>query len=311
LELEEIDFDLVELLEGSAAGFTAMAAAKGLDLVVDAAGAEGLYRGDPTRVRQVVSNLISNAVKFTASGEVRITARRLEDERLEISVADTGVGISPEVLERLFEKFVQADRSTTRRFGGTGLGLAICRELAILMGGTMTAQSAPGEGARFTLTAPLRRLGDARARAAAEPGTPEVAQHLRILAAEDNPVNQDVLKTIFDQAGVDIAIVDDGAAAVEAYRSQAWDMVLMDVQMPVMDGSEATRLIREIERKEGRPRTPVIGLTADAMAHQRLAFLASGMDRVVAKPLQIAALFGAIEELLAGPGGARPEAARG
>jgi PAS domain S-box-containing protein len=162
LELEAIDFDLAATLEGAVAGFTAIAAGKDLGLAVDVANAEGRYRGDPARIRQVVSNLVSNAIKFTESGEVRITATRKEDD-LVIAVSDTGVGIGSDVLDRLFEKFVQADNSTTRRFGGTGLGLAICRELCRLMGGVISAESRLGQGSCFTLILPLPRasaIGD-------------------------------------------------------------------------------------------------------------------------------------------------------
>jgi len=295
LELEAMDFDLPQSIENAAAGFAAIAAGKGLALVVDTTAAEGACRGDPARVRQVVSNLITNAVKFTEAGEVRVTARRQGGD-VNITVSDTGPGIAPESLDRLFDKFVQADSSTTRRFGGTGLGLAICRELAHAMGGTVSARSILGQGAHFTLTLPLPQA--AGARPAAVDLEPELAVDLRILAAEDNPINQQVLKTIFEQIGLPITIVGDGAAAVEACRTRAWDIILMDVQMPILCGPEATRAIRQLERENGRPRTPIIALTANAMEHQKAEYLACGMDGLVAKPLQIAELFGVINRYI-------------
>jgi PAS domain S-box-containing protein len=291
LELEVIDFDLPQALQGAAAGFAAIAAAKDLGLVVDAAAAQGACRGDPARLRQVVGNLISNAVKFTETGEVRVSARRT-GETVAISISDTGAGIAPDVLPRLFDKFVQADSSTTRRFGGTGLGLAICRELAQAMGGTVVAQSSLGQGACFTLTLPLPPA-DAPVGTAADQET-SLSADLRILAAEDNPVNQQVLRTIFEQVGLPITIVADGGQAVAAYRDRDWDIILMDMQMPVLDGRDATRAIRQIEYETGRRRAHVIALTANAMEHQKAEYLACGVDRLVAKPLQINDLFNAI-----------------
>ena len=287
--------DLGSMIAGAVSGFAATAEQKGLALVVDTGRAAGFYRGDPTRIRQVIANLISNALKFTEDGEVRITAERTDDGVV-ISVADSGEGIAPEALERLFDKFVQADSSTTRRFGGTGLGLAICRELSALMGGTIEGESALGHGSCFTLTLPLQPSA-ASATAAPQAEADVDAQNLRILAAEDNMVNQQVLKTVFEQVGVGLTIVGDGLEAVEAYRRQDWDIILMDVQMPILDGPEATQAIRAIEAEEGRRRTPIVALTANAMKHQEAAYLACGMDRLVAKPLKIEELFRVIVEL--------------
>jgi PAS domain S-box-containing protein len=295
LELEEIDFDLPHTLADAAASFAAIAEAKGLSLVISTDAAAGASRGDPSRVRQVVANLISNAVKFTASGEVAVRARR-DGDHVSITVSDTGPGMAPDVLDRLFDKFVQADNSTTRRFGGTGLGLSICRELVELMDGHISVASTLGEGSSFTVILPLRRV--AGLADVADELDPSLAGGLQILAAEDNLVNQQVLKTIFDQLDQPITLVGDGAMAVAAFRSQPWDIILMDVQMPFIDGCEATRMIREIERANGRARTPVIALTANAMEHQRLAYIAAGMDTLVAKPLQITELLTAINQLL-------------
>jgi PAS domain S-box-containing protein len=295
LELEAIEFDLAEVAEEAAAGFSGLAASKGLALVTDIGRAAGTYRGDPTRLRQILSNLFSNAVKFTEAGKVSLSAVRTRAGKLELTVADTGSGIPEAALGRLFEKFVQVDSSTTRRFGGTGLGLAICRELTELMGGSIRAESELGLGARFVVTLPLERIGAARPRAAPELARVEAPASLRILAAEDNQVNQVVLKTLLEQAGLEVTLASDGAEALEAYENGAWDLVLMDVQMPVMDGLEATRAIRAFENQTGRPRAPIIALTANAMEHQKAEYLACGMDKLVAKPIQIADLFAAIE----------------
>jgi signal transduction histidine kinase len=303
LELEETEFDIQELARGAYAAFTAIANKKGLSfaLQVDPA-AEGVYRGDSTRVRQILYNLVSNAIKFTDQGEVRVRVAR-GDEALELSVTDSGIGIAPEPLSRLFAKFEQADSTTTRRYGGTGLGLAICREFAELMGGTIVAESRAGEGSCFTARLPLARVGRARKATRARAPTPtptptHEVRALRVLAAEDNAVNQLVLKTLLHQAGLNPTLVPDGAAAVAAWEAETWDVILMDIQMPGMDGPTACRLIREREAATGRTRTPIIALTANAMAHQVAEYLAGGMDGFVAKPIEVGLLYAAMEEAL-------------
>jgi signal transduction histidine kinase/AmiR/NasT family two-component response regulator len=298
LELEIVDFDLTDLARGAYSAFTAVANKKGLSFALDTRAAAGRYRGDPSRIRQVLYNLISNALKFTEEGEVRVTAEHAYGT-LVLTVADTGQGIAPDALPKLFAKFDQLDSSTTRRFGGTGLGLAICRELAQLMGGQVTVDSELGRGSRFTLRIPLERLGDETAPAPAPPPAPEpAAMTLRILAAEDNAVNQLVLKTLLHQLGIDPHIVEDGRAALDAWRTGHWDAILMDVQMPEMDGLAATAAIRAEEVAEGRPRTPIIALTANAMAHQVESYRAAGMDGFVAKPVEVAALYQALVAVL-------------
>jgi signal transduction histidine kinase/ActR/RegA family two-component response regulator len=291
LELEQLEFELAEVARGAYSAFTALANKKGLSFALDIERARGRYLGDPTRLRQILYNLISNALKFTEQGEIRVTAIR-EGEMLEISVADTGVGIPPESLSKLFAKFDQLDSSTTRRFGGTGLGLAICRELAQLMTGEISVESELGLGSKFTLRVPLRWVGEERAAACVvetPAGKPEIA--LRVLAAEDNAVNQLVLKTLLHQMGVDPHVVDNGQQAVDAWENGEWDVILMDIQMPVMDGLTATALIRNREADTGRPRTPIVALTANAMSHQVDQYAAAGMDGHVAKPIQAAELF--------------------
>ncbi|WP_334162921.1 ATP-binding protein [Phenylobacterium sp.] len=311
LELETIEFDLGEVVRGAHSAFTALANKKGLSFAVDIDAARGRYLGDPTRLRQILYNLISNALKFTEHGEVRVTAERHGD-LLEIAVADTGVGISGEGLARLFDKFDQLDSSTTRKFGGTGLGLAICHELAQLMGGEMAVESELGKGSRFILRIPLERVGEARTAREYAPPAPNqrAALALRVLAAEDNTVNQLVLKTLLHQLGVEPVVVDSGEAALAAWEGAQWDVILMDIQMPDMDGLTATARIREREKAAGRARTPIVALTANAMSHQVEQYLAAGMDGHVAKPIEAMALFQALVDATEGRAAVGEPAAR-
>ena len=306
LELEEGRFDISELAEGALAAFMALAEDKGVtfDLRIEAKAA-GIYRGDSTRVRQILYNLISNALKFTETGEVRVKVGRPKNDLI-LEVCDSGIGISHDQLKSLFQKFEQADASTTRRYGGTGLGLAICRELAQLMGGDIEAKSLAGEGATFTVRLPLAKLATGSLQplepvSAVRPRLDEATAPLRVLAAEDNAVNQLVLRTLLQQAGLDLTVVSDGVAAVAAWEAGVWDVILMDVQMPDMDGPTATRRIRAREAETGRPRTPIVALTANAMAHQVAEYVAAGLDGFVAKPIEVSRLFAAIEAALAPP----------
>jgi len=296
LTLEDSVFDLCELAAGARAVFAQLAESRDLRfaLVIED-GAAGCYRGDPTRVRQILYNLMSNAVKFTPTGEVRV-ALGATPSGLRLTVADTGVGIEPEALARLFNKFVQADDTTTRRFGGTGLGLAICRELAVMMDGVIRVESEPGKGSIFRVDLPLPRVAGAAAPALAVAEAPEAfdVASLRVLAAEDNEVNQLVLKTLLGQIGVEPTIVGDGRKALDAWRAERWDLILMDIQMPEMDGLAATAAIRAEELAAGRPRTAIVALTADALAHQTASYAARGMDGWVAKPIEAARLFEAL-----------------
>jgi signal transduction histidine kinase len=298
LELEEGVVDVAEIAASAQAAFTSLAADKDIHLEVDVAPeAQGCFLGDPTRVRQVLYNLVSNAVKFTARGSVRIAVTH-DGGALQMAVSDTGPGIPAERLEALFEKFVQADASTTRQFGGSGLGLAICRELAALMGGEVAAASVEGQGSTFTLRLPLARAqGPAVAKAQAGAAELDNRPGLRVLAAEDNPMNQQVLSTLLGQLGVELVMVADGAQAVEATARENFDLILMDVQMPVMDGPTATRAIRARERGTGR-RTPILALTANAMAHHQAEYVAAGMDGLVPKPIQLSHLIAEIERVL-------------
>jgi CheY-like chemotaxis protein len=296
LELEEGALDLHKVLCDLAAGYEPVCRDKGLSFQLDIRPElAGAWRADPMRVRQILTNLISNAVKFTDKGSVVVTARE-EGSQVVVEVVDSGCGIPMDRLGSVFDSFAQADVSTTRRYGGTGLGLAIARQLAELMGGTLTVVSAVGEGSTFTLRLPLVRLDSD---AAAAPTRAQAAPdgQLRILAAEDHPTNQTVLRTLLSQLGLDVHIVPDGAQAVEAWKAGEWDVILMDIQMPVMDGPTATREIRELERVLGRRRTPIVALTANALSHQTSAYLAGGMDGVVTKPIEAASLIEALLEV--------------
>jgi len=301
LELEIEEFDAAALMRSVQAAFSALADRKGLKLVLDMeAGAGGLRSGDAARLRQIVNNLVSNALKFTEAGEVRVEVRGEGPggrDGLRIAVRDTGIGIPAEILPRLFQTFTQADASTTRRFGGTGLGLAICHELAALMGGSVTVESVEGEGSCFDLALPLRRVDAVDA----EEAVADTAQErpLKILAAEDNPTNQLVLSTVMGVFGLELVMVGDGAQAVEAWRNGGFDMILMDIQMPVMDGLTATRAIRAAEAETGRPRIPIIALSAHAMTHQVRDYLDAGLDLHVPKPIELPKLQAAIEQAAA------------
>jgi len=312
LELELVDFDLEEIARGAHATFTPIAEGKGLafELAVEA-DAQGAWRGDSVRVRQVLYNLISNAVKFTAEGKVVATLSRSESG-VRIVVADTGIGIAPDRAAALFEKFVQADATTTRRFGGTGLGLAICKELCEAMGGSIRVASRLGEGSAFTVDLPLPRAAQAEhtpARPVAAEAALEEGLVLRVLAAEDNPTNQLVLKTLLGQIGVEPVMVGDGAAAVAAWAEGPWDLILMDMQMPVMDGLAATAAIRRREAELGLSPTPIVALTADAMSHQVEAYRVAGMNGFLAKPIEVAELFRTIQRVADGVGSEEAAAA--
>ena len=297
LELETIAFDLDELLTSSHQTFAMLAAEKGLTQTLRVEpDAHGVYRGDPGRLRQVVHNLISNAVKFTGKGGVTVHAARSADG-VTIAVTDTGPGFATDQHDKLFGRFVQLDASTTRRHGGAGLGLAICRELCALMGGEIRVESLPGQGSTFTIALPLTYVGP-RGSLTDSPGPtdlPASRSPLRVLAAEDNRTNQLVLRAMLQQAGIEPLIVDDGAQAVDAWRAREWDAILMDIHMPVMDGLAALTEIRRQELEAGRGRTPIIALTANAMSHQVADLLSAGMDDHVSKPIDVAQLFEALD----------------
>jgi two-component system, sensor histidine kinase len=284
LRIEVAPFDLEALVREAGAVAATLAESKGVAFAVDIAPeALGGWAGDAVRLRQLLYNLISNGLKFTPQGEVRVRVAPLADrEGLSFTVSDTGIGIAAEALPRLFGKFVQGEAGATRRFGGAGLGLAICRRLVDLMGGDIAVESAPGQGSSFRVDLPL-----ARAELAPDASREADPAPLRVLVAEDNATNQQVVRTVLNALGVDPVIVADGRAAVEAWRGGAFDLVLMDIQMPVRDGLTATRDIRRIEEEEGLAPTRIVALTANAMQHQLEEYAAAGMDGLVPKPIMV------------------------
>jgi PAS domain S-box-containing protein len=300
IQLESGVFDLGEIAEGAQALFAALTQDKdvALHLTLDAS-AQGHWLGDPNRVRQVLHNLVSNAVKFTDYGSVVVDICH-DGQAVVLSVRDTGIGIAPESLAYVFDKFVQVDASMTRRYGGSGLGLTITRDLVELMGGNIQVASIEGVGTTFTVHLPLDRATSPGPEQVVEPPAHEATTDpkLRVLAAEDNPTNQLVLKTLLGSFGVEPVIVGNGREAVDAWLEEPWDIILMDIQMPLMDGIAATRLIRETERIEGRAHTPIIAVTANVMANQKAEYLAAGLDATVAKPVNLAALLQTMEAAL-------------
>ena len=314
LRLTPEPFDVGEAVSAASYLFEGIADQKGVAFVVEFdLSHRGAVVGDALRVRQIISNLISNAVKFTEKGKVEVKAAlalRADDARLAdltVAVKDTGPGFGEDVRARLFRRFEQADNSVARRYGGTGLGLAISRELAEMMGGRVDCESEPGQGAIFTLRLtlpvaarkPTAQKPAALARSAtALDAAPAPSGRQKVLLAEDHPVNQRVVQAILADS-VDLTIVGDGRAAVEAWRDQAFDLILMDTQMPVMDGLTAIRAIRAMEAQRGGGRTPIISLTADAMPVQVQEAIAAGADRHLAKPVTAAELIGALTSALA------------
>lgn len=289
LEFVAAPFDPVRLCEEAVESLRARAVEKSIRLVFEAQReVPRSLVGDANRLRQVLFNLIGNALKFTERGTVdlSLSTHPMDDGRVELAVKvrDTGIGISDEVLPRLFERFTQADQTTARRFGGTGLGLAISREILHAMGGGIEVDSQLGVGSEFRVRVPLAQ--GPRLVASATPlatdGT--TTQPLRILVAEDNEVNQLVIGAMLDQLGHGFEIVCDGHSAVERAREGSWDCVLMDIQMPGMDGLAATQRIRAFEGPEGR--VPIVALTANAMTHDRALHLEAGMNEHLSKPLQ-------------------------
>jgi signal transduction histidine kinase len=319
MELEIAELEAREIAGQVQATHAVLAEKKGLKFSVELTpDAAGVRLGDCPRLLQVLNNLVANAVKFTEVGEIQVV---IEGEGpagadgLRMTVRDTGIGVAADKLPLLFQKFSQLDASTTRRFGGTGLGLAICRELAHLMGGRIWAESAEGAGSTFHVSVPLVRVADAAPEPLERADAVGPDQHdemddrpLRVLAAEDNATNQLVLKSVMATFGVELHLVGHGRAAVDAWSQETFDVILMDIQMPEMDGIAATRMIRAAEAETGRARTPIIALSANAMTHQVKEYLAAGMDRHVAKPIELAKLHSALLGVLGG-GESEPDVA--
>ena len=306
MELESISFSLRRCVYDAAASLAYLARQKGLDINTSI-GAEvpDSWTGDPTRLRQVLLNLINNAIKFTPAGSVHVEA--LIEENLSgaalirFNVTDTGIGLSANQRKVIFEPFRQADGSVTRKYGGTGLGLAICSSLAKMMGGSMSVTSTPGQGSTFSFTI---RCAAAQQTQSADPSsaiwTPAARRNGttgRILIAEDNPVNQLLMVRLLEARGFQVVVAGNGRAALAAIENQSFDLVLMDVQMPELDGLEATRLLRQSEGSSGRY-LPVIAMTAHAMQGDREKCIDAGMTSYVAKPIRPEELFKTIEQVL-------------
>jgi signal transduction histidine kinase/ActR/RegA family two-component response regulator len=298
LSIEAASFHLADLVRSAATLAQFAAAEKGLAFRLEIApDLEQTVLGDPVRVRQVLTNLLSNAVKFTAKGQVAITASRSNDARVRIEVADTGVGFDTADYDQIFGRFQQADGSIVRRFGGAGLGLSISRTLAELMGGILDGNGAPGEGARFWLELPLEPHQGAVVVTEAT-GEISLDRPLRILLADDHPTNRKVVRLLLSAAAVDIVEAEDGAQALAALDQGRFDVVLMDMQMPVMDGLTAVREIRRREAGDGRAAMPIIMLTANALAEHVEQAAAAGANLHLTKPVKAAGLFAAIDQVL-------------
>lgn len=303
MEVEVAAFDIRDLVQAATDLFQIRADDKGIGFSVQLRAPVGeRYLGDAQKIRQILWNLVANAIKFTDVGEVAMsvdvidpadgTARR----DLIIEVRDTGIGVEPDVLPCLFEPFVQADESFTRRFGGTGLGLAICRSLAHLLGGEISAVSAPGHGSAFTVKLPLDAT-DAEPSLADTQDT-SVEAGLRILVVEDNANNRRVVELLLEPIGADLAMAENGAEALDLFDARPFDLILMDMQMPVMDGLSATREIRRREALSGARPTPIAMMTANAASEHRAAAAEAGADGFITKPVTPAALYAGIQGVI-------------
>lgn len=294
IELEEVPFDPRDLLRRTLRLLEPRARRKALALELDVEPAVPVALfGDPHRLGQIVTNLVGNSIKFTEGGSVRLRLRPLASSdgqcRLELSVIDTGIGISPEAREKIFEPFLQADGSTTRRFGGTGLGLTITRRLAELMGGEIGVESRPGAGSTFTVRLPFR--AEEQANTGGAPGKEEPMEEqeavgsLHLLVVEDVEINQLVARRLLEKQGHRVTIAANGREAVERWRNGSFDAIFMDVQMPEMDGLEAARRIRHLEAESGS-HVFICAMTANAMKGDDTRCFEAGMDAYVSKPVK-------------------------
>lgn len=301
VELEQNDYNLLSLIDELSSTLAANARAKGLhvDIQYDPA-LPTCLRGDELRVRQVLTNLLDNAIKFTERGSVTLRAE-LQGEQMHVTVSDTGIGIAPERLAAIFEPFTQADASMTRRFGGTGLGTTICKQLVELMGGSIWAESTPGQGTTFHVLLPLMlaRFAPQQPRVRTAAALPP----LNVLVADDVPQNLELLQLLMARRGHTMTAVGDGAAVVDLAAREHYDVILMDFQMPTIDGLSATRLIRQQEEATGRTRVPIIAMTASVLDEHRRASVAAGMDGFATKPVDWFTLSHEIARVLGlGPG---------
>jgi signal transduction histidine kinase/CheY-like chemotaxis protein len=298
LEIVPEPFQIAETVLESVALFEDAARAKAIALDVDLRDlGEARVVGDPARLRQILTNLLCNAIKFTEAGKVTIRARADDvANAYRFTVEDTGVGFESQDAERLFARFEQADSSTTRRYGGLGLGLSICRQLSELMGGSISAAAVPGKGAAFTLVLPFPPATEADAEPfdAPEPG----AEPLRVLVTDDNPTNRMVAELIMNSIGAVVVCAENGQEALDAVDRLPFDVVLMDLQMPVMDGITAIRAIREREASRGLPRLPVVVVSANVMREQREESSAAGADDHLGKPVRAEELIAAVVRVI-------------
>jgi PAS domain S-box-containing protein len=316
MKLELAPFDLRAEIRAAAELIGVRADNKGLAFALDFCGAcEGEFVGDATRIKQIVSNLASNAVKFTEAGEVRVMVSFEPAEndpasgQMTIAVKDTGIGFDPAKASFLFQPFAQADNSIARRFGGTGLGLSICRSLAQIMGGDIAFESRLGEGSTFVVHFPLRRATETRQRID-EPDYISLIKdrQARVLLVEDHPTNQKVIELILDPFGVRLTLANNGVEALQRFAEDQFDCVLMDMQMPVMDGLTCLRALRSKERAQGLVRTPVAMLTANTSPEHRHQAHAAGADGFIAKPVSYQSVIRGVADLLGGCGGDACEA---
>jgi len=302
LELDCTSFRVDELAQSVSALYELKAEEKSLGFSVEIdADASGAFLGDPMRIRQILGNLINNAFKFTREGRIDVHISRNDDRddgftALHFAVTDTGVGMSPDMLARVFDAFSQADASVSRTHGGTGLGLTIARELCEKMGGAIGVDSRPNGGTVFNFHVLVEDADNVSQTSDVEPDetAPESGSVLRILVAEDHPTNRLVIQTLLEPLGADVTIVENGREAVEAWAAGQFDVVLMDIQMPVMDGVDATIEIRRRELETGRAQTPIIAVTANALSHQVAQYANVGMDACVTKPIAPKKLYDAV-----------------
>jgi CheY-like chemotaxis protein/anti-sigma regulatory factor (Ser/Thr protein kinase) len=296
VELEQNDYNLLSLIDELSSTLAANARAKGLhvDIHYDPA-LPTCLRGDELRVRQVLTNLLDNAIKFTQQGSVTLHVE-LDDGQLHLSVKDTGIGIAPERLAAIFEPFTQADASMTRRFGGTGLGTTISKQLVELMGGRIWAESQPGQGTTFHVMLPLvlARFAPQQPRVRTAAALPP----LRVLVADDVPQNLELLQLLMARRGHTMTAASDGAEVVDLAARGSFDLILMDFQMPTIDGLAATRLIRAQAQAAGRERVPIIAMTASVLPAHRSASVEAGMDGFASKPVDWFALSHEIARVL-------------
>jgi signal transduction histidine kinase/DNA-binding response OmpR family regulator len=305
MELEEEPCSLGALISGAAETLAAEVDKKGLVLTTEIEpGTPDALLADATRLRQILINLIGNAVKFTEVGRITVRARALAQDdtavTLALSVSDTGIGMTDEQRARLFVPFSQADSSTTRRYGGTGLGLSIVRRLAELMDGTATVESTPGQGSTFTVTVKVRRGSETAIAAERPEPLPLPAQGRRVLAVDDSEVNLEVLVGQFEILGIALDTATNGIEALTLWRERGHALVLTDIHMPDMDGLELTRQMRVEESALGRPRTPIVALTANALKGENERCLEAGMDDYLTKPLTLDRLREALERWMTG-----------